>query len=304
MQPDDEAPLLGGTEPTAGKKGEREGEATLTSCIANLFNELRANSQKRLNLVIGTSIGSATLICSGAVSSYKVQAADIFFADQVLGILGYLTFGTHVGSNIIECALSSRAACTFGTNILQRRMYPHSVLVSICQLGLVVLVLFSYPLQIHPARASLDKAIFPPSTEDESGDHDSAEIPLGRFVIESSLILLTTFLISMFVDDLSVILGFVGATGSVSISFILPSVYFISLFKNSESRRDQKLRVAAGGLFIWGVLVMVISLGLQFWHLIHQGEENNISSLDVLGHIGGTTIPGLAQPDLTSPVRP
>ena len=75
-------------------------------------------------------------------------------------------------------------------------MYPHSVLVSICQLALVILVLFSYPLQVHPARASLDKAIFPPSQDDLSGDHDSAEIPLGRFVLETSVILLTTFLIS------------------------------------------------------------------------------------------------------------
>lgn len=75
-------------------------------------------------------------------------------------------------------------------------MYPHSILVSICQLALVVLVLFSYPLQVHPARSSLDKAIFPPSADDESGDHDSAEIPLGRFVVETSFILLTTFLIS------------------------------------------------------------------------------------------------------------
>ncbi|KAL8287637.1 hypothetical protein RQP46_003495 [Phenoliferia psychrophenolica] len=214
------------------------------TCAQNIFavfNEIRANTQERLNIVIGTSIGSATLIY------------------QVLGILGYLTFGTHVGSNIIE-------------------MYPHSVLVSICQLALVVLVLFSYPLQVHPARASLDKAIFPPSDDAESGDHDSAEIPLGRFVVETSAILLTTFLISMFVDDLSVILGFVGATGSVSISFILPSVYFISLFKNSESRRDRRLRVAAAALFVWGVAVMIISLSLQLWHLLSQVDEDKTDS--------------------------
>lgn len=90
----------------------------------------------------------------------------------------------------------------------------------------------------------------------------------------------------MFVDDLSVILGFVGATGSVSISFILPSVYckptffllkspistcntlsVISLFKDSTSRRDRQLRVAAALLLVWGVVVMIISLGLQFCEL-------------------------------------
>ena len=128
----------------------------------------------------------------------------------------------------------------------------------------------------------------------------------------------------MFVDDLSVILGFVGATGSVSISFILvspfsppaaqttapdsvsaskPSVYckhpkvdyrshtltsehpsVISLFKNSESRRDRRLRVAAAALFVWGVAVMLISLGLQLYHLLSVIDEDEVtSSLTVLG---------------------
>ncbi|KAM0750748.1 hypothetical protein T439DRAFT_348048 [Meredithblackwellia eburnea MCA 4105] len=240
------------------------------TCAQNIFavfNELKVNSQQRLNLVIGTSIGSAALIY------------------QVLGILGFLTFGSKVGSNIIE-------------------MYPHSTLVSTCQLAIVVLVLFSYPLQIHPARASLDKALFPPSEEDElrGGDHgEGMDIPLGRFVVESSFILLTTFLISMFVDDLSVVLGFVGATGSVSISFILPSVYFYTLFKDSESRSDQRYRKLAVALFFWGVGVMVISLGLQFWHLIHT-DEDQVSSLDVLSALGGKHIPALPEPDISAPI--
>ncbi|KDE05490.1 hypothetical protein MVLG_04178 [Microbotryum lychnidis-dioicae p1A1 Lamole] len=172
------------------------------TCAQNLFavfNELKTNSQHRLNLVIGTSLGSAAIIY------------------EILGILGYLCFGNLVGSNIIE-------------------MYPHSLLVSICQLGLVILVLFSYPLQLHPARASLDKVLYPPTDEgvqpggDE--DHASPEIPLGRFVLESGGILLTTFCISMFVSSLEVVLGFVGATGSTTISFILPAIFFLSLFKN------------------------------------------------------------------------
>lgn len=107
-------------------------------------------------------------------------------------------------------------------------MYPHSILVSICQLGLTILVLFSYPLQLHPARASLDKVFFPPTEDDDEhsiDDHATPDIPLGRFVIESSFILLTTFMISMFVDSLEVVLGFVGATGSTTISFILPAIF-------------------------------------------------------------------------------
>ncbi|KAI5477022.1 alpha-1,2-mannosyltransferase, glycosyltransferase family 22 protein [Pseudohyphozyma bogoriensis] len=211
------------------------------TCAQNLFaiyNELRDNSQRRLNNVIGASIGSAAVIY------------------EVLGVLGFLTFGTVVGSNIIE-------------------MYPHTLLVSICQLGITIMVLFSF----HPARASLDKVLFAEEDPSESHDHGSgADIPLARFVIETSFILLTTFLVSMFVDDLSVVLGFVGATGSVAISFLLPSLYFWSLFENSESKKDQRLRIAALGLLVWGVFVMVVSLSLQAYHVFHKDEAKLSSS--------------------------
>lgn len=178
-------------------------------------------------------------------------------------------------------------------------MYPHSTAVSFCQSGIVVLVLFSYPLQLHPCRASLDKFLFPapPTTtinenrlgggvrsgtttggrfpaaqapylddvdggpEEEEEDTSTlaeapspggggskpthlaagktvansvatneVEIPLGRFIVESSVILFSTFLIAMFVSSLETVLGFVGATGSTTISFILPSVFCAFFF--------------------------------------------------------------------------
>jgi amino acid permease len=45
-----------------------------------IFNELKTNSQQRMNVVIGTAIGSATL-------TY-----------EVIAVFGYLTFGSRVGS--------------------------------------------------------------------------------------------------------------------------------------------------------------------------------------------------------------
>lgn len=100
-------------------------------------------------------------------------------------------------------------------------MYPHSLLVSICQFGIVILVLFSYPLQLHPCRASLDKVIRTPAPlvgadgKDRlpiaggGGDHgeEGEEIPLGFFVIETGFVLFTTFLISLFVEKLETVLG-------------------------------------------------------------------------------------------------
>ncbi|BGP41308.1 hypothetical protein JCM10449v2_005285 [Rhodotorula kratochvilovae] len=237
------------------------------TCAQNIFavfNEIKTNSQARLNLVICTSIGGAAVIY------------------ELLGILGYLTFGAAVGGNIIE-------------------MYPRTTLVSIGQVGITILVLFSYPLQLHPARASLDKFLFPhqPSDSDDCTDdhgHDD-EIPLGRFVIESAVLLFATFMIAMFVSSLEVVLGFVGATGSTTISFILPAVFFLSLFKDSTDPRDRRLRLGAMFLLAWGVLVMVVSLSLNIYHLVQQPTENSLHTLGVLGGLGHAHPPAAALAD-------
>ncbi|GAA5974441.1 hypothetical protein JCM11641_003214 [Rhodosporidiobolus odoratus] len=232
------------------------------TCAQNIFavfNELKTNSQPRLNLVIGTSIGGAAIIY------------------ELLGVLGYMTFGAAVGGNLIE-------------------MYPHTTLVSLGQIGITILVLFSYPLQLHPARASLDKFLFPsPVGDDEEGDETPVddhgtgdEIPLGRFVVESAALLFFTFVIAMFVESLEVVLGFVGSTGSTTISFILPSIFFLALFKDSPSPKDRRLRWIATLLLTWGILVMVVSLSLNIYHLIQPVEAG---SLHTLGWLGGKTTP-------------
>ncbi|POY75305.1 hypothetical protein BMF94_1676 [Rhodotorula taiwanensis] len=239
------------------------------TCAQNIFavfNELKSNTQARLNIAVGTSIGSAAIIY------------------EVLGILGYLTFGSAVGGNLIE-------------------MYPRNKIVLIGQVGIVILVLFSYPLQLHPARASLDKFLFPQRTaaadtngenaslvggaDADHGHGDGDEIPLGRFVVESAALLFTTFLIAMFVSSLETVLGFVGATGSTTISFILPSIFFLSLFKDSESPHDRRMRFLAMLLLTWGVCVMVVSLSLNIYHLVQQPAQG---SLHTLGYLGGKVV--------------
>lgn len=232
------------------------------TCAQNIFavfNELRMNSQARLNVVIASSIGTAT----GAY--------------EVLGVLGYLSLGSAVGGNIMES-------------------YPATTMVSIAQAGIVLMVLFSYPLQLHPARASLDKVLHAPPPADEleplgggGGDHPDADIPLGRFVLETSFILLTTFLVALFVDSLETVLGFVGATGSTTISFILPAVFFLRIFRDSTDRRDRLVRVLAWGLLCWGIGVMIVSLSLNAAHLI--GKPEGIHSLHLLDLLGGKKLP-------------
>merc|ERR1711990_394421 len=109
------------------------------------------------------------------------------------------------------------------------------------------MVLFSYPLQLHPCRASLDKVFSKKDPLQAASDHGPArsEISLLKYVSMTSGILLASFLIALQVTQLEVVLGFVGATGSTTISFILPALFFIRIFANSEDRKDRLIRKAA-----------------------------------------------------------
>jgi len=91
-------------------------------------------------------------------------------------------------------------------------MYPSSPVISIAQVAIGLLVLLSYPLQVHPCRASLDKvigAILP-------GKEGSLYFGMTLGIIVSGWIVAVT------VQDLSVVLALVGATGSTTICYILP----------------------------------------------------------------------------------
>jgi amino acid permease len=76
-------------------------------------------------------------------------------------------------------------------------------------------------------------------------------------------ILLSSTLIAIVVDDLSVILSFVGATGSTIVSYLLPGLCYWRLCANPTA----PLRRCAGALFLFGVGVMILSLTLILWEM-------------------------------------
>lgn len=210
------------SKPDAGVQRATDGEPSCLCVASARDRSLTAlhnlqNSQRRMNLVIGTSIGSA---------------AGIY---EIIGLLGYLTFGSKVGSKWVRIS-KSIPQCNFsahhisGFSIVEQ--YPDSPAVAICRLGIVILVLFSYPLQLHPCRNSLDKVFRSRSKEgalvvgrseggdgddtDVDEDHGSADdIPLGKFVTLTSVILLVTFVISMLVSQLELVCSLLPSTLNV-----------------------------------------------------------------------------------------
>ncbi|KAJ4266475.1 hypothetical protein NW762_004461 [Fusarium torreyae] len=193
--------------------------SSLTSQMFSILNELKDNSPASVVGVVSTSIGSA---------------ASIYI---VVAITGYLTFGNAVVGNIVS-------------------MYPTGAASTIGKAAIVVLVTFSVPLQVHPCRASLDAVLkwrpnrnssnngrtaaplLPPSP---AGDHGStAPISDLRFAVITTFILTFAYMTALSVTSLDRVLAFVGSTGSTSISFILPGLFYYKI-SNPDSAYHQRL---------------------------------------------------------------
>ncbi|ORY83197.1 amino acid transporter [Protomyces lactucae-debilis] len=191
--------------------------------ILSIVNEIEDTSQRQINGVVATSIG-------GSWAVYLLVA-----------ITGYLSYGDKVNGNIVS-------------------MYPNSISANIGRTAIVVLILFSYPLQAHPCRASLDKIIvsagramhllnekLPVSRtisrhsssvnlrgmrqEPEAQEEHISDL---RWTLLTTFILIATYMVAFAVSSLEVVLSYVGATGSTAISFILPGLFYWRITGDSE----------------------------------------------------------------------
>jgi len=210
------------------------------TCHQNMFsilNEIKDNSPGSVVAVIGSSISTA---------------ASVYI---LVAITGYLTFGNDVKGNIVG-------------------MYPVSIASTIAKAAIVALVTFSIPLQIHPCRASIDavlrwrrgasnprspivpgatlsspgggsQPLLPSSARAASPTLDSHGAPVQamselRFALITSTILVLSYVTALHVSTLDRVLAYVGSTGSTSISFILPGLFYYKI-SDPNSIHHQRL---------------------------------------------------------------
>lgn len=121
---------------------------------------------------------------------------------------------------------------------------------TVARFAIVVLVTFSYPLQTHPCRASLERIIF-------RGTLRARVSPRTSYLIETFLILFSTYALGFLVKGLDVVFGLVGATGSTTICYILPGAFYV---KYHQGEPWTPKRVAALVLAITGVILMTVSV--------------------------------------------
>lgn len=108
---------------------------------------------------------------------------------------------------------------------------------------------FSYPLQLHPARLSLDSALF--------GSKGPLFWPKARHIGETTILLAGGFTIAMVVKELDLVLSVIGATGSTLLCYILPGFFYFIL---SHGRGCSVIRIIALCLCIVGCITMVVCL--------------------------------------------
>ena len=161
------------------------------------------------------------------VTSVSVGASAAVYL--VVALVGYVSFGSAVSDNIIA-------------------MYPDTGLfVCFGKLSVIALTLTSYPVQMHPARASVYKLLYPngvpvsevgasledgAATERENAPGEQTPLVGGdaprtirgsvvRWETITLILMVTSVGVSLLVSDLSLVLGIVGAVGSTTISFIV-----------------------------------------------------------------------------------
>ncbi|KAF2107761.1 transmembrane amino acid transporter protein-domain-containing protein [Lophiotrema nucula] len=192
------------------------------TCHQNMFsilNEIAENSHFRTTSVIVASIG-------GACSLYILT-----------GITGYLSYGDNIKGNIVS-------------------MYPTAAASTIGRLAIVILVMFSYPLQIHPCRASIDACMkWRPRRRNQNESSPSRNTLLNqskangkptpemgdvRFAVITTILIILSFITAMTVSSLEKVLAYVGSTGSTTISFILPGLFYYKI-SDPDSAHHQRL---------------------------------------------------------------
>lgn len=173
----------------------------------SILNEMANASHFRTTSVVFASIGSSA-------ATYILVA-----------ITGYLSYGDNIGGNIVG-------------------MYSPGLWATIGRAAIVMLVMFSYPLQCHPCRASVDAVLRwrpqPSSNGNDGSPHRHPLLgPRGnrqpepmsdlRFSIITTTILVLSYVVAMTVSSLQAVLAYVGSTGSTSISFILPGLFYYKI---------------------------------------------------------------------------
>lgn len=194
--------------------------------------------------------------------NFAILAASVLFI--LVGLTGYLTFGDSVQGNVIL-------------------LYPDSWFTTVGRVAIVFMVIFLFPLMMHPARISVNNIYFwvktnifhdalkmatddtEQSTEtssllDPSISRPSAFLeasisrtsirptpavpfPNRTFYTISTLLLGIGYTAAVTIKSFALVLALVGATGSTAISFILPGLFGYKLIGSDADEPTKEEKI-------------------------------------------------------------
>lgn len=186
--------------------------------ILPVFNELKNPTIRRVNTMLAIVVGVVMVIYTA------------------VGVCGYFTYGDSVSSNILND-------------------YPVSILATVARAAIAVSVSISYPLNTFPGRQSLVHAVN--LICEITGKHELLEVGCRFQTILywtiTVVILVSTYLLALFVADLGVVFSLSGSLASSTLGFTLPGFFFFYLFKAGEEPA-----------FMRGLAVFLTLFGLGF----------------------------------------
>ena len=129
-----------------------------------------------------------------------------------------------------------------GGNILN--MYSKGdIVITMGRAGLVSTLLLSFPLLTHPCRATIEVLLFDKFWEASS----------CRSIFISTLISVSSYLIAIFVPNITVVWTLTGSTDAIIVAYVLPALFYLKLTKGSICNRR---KLPAAFLF---VVIFVLS---------------------------------------------
>lgn len=157
----------------------------------------------------------------------------------VIGFAGYLTYGENVEGNILN-------------------NYPQTTTIGILRVALSFAITFSYPLVSYPARECFSTLLFGKSPDD---------LKWYTYYGITYVMAVGSVVAAIIADDLELVLGLLGSTGAVAITFVMPGLFYFYLGDHPVLRKSKWhgfKRKSAVCLVVFGIVMAVVGVALQF----------------------------------------
>ena len=219
--------------------------AVFVLCFCSHVNTSKFTAELRYNKATSKFKSKAEKATRATVVAYLFCAAAYLF----VGICGYLAFGAEIQGSILD---SMRALSVWYKPVVR--------------VGYGVVVISSYPILAFPACCTLDSWMFKGERTDK------------RRYSEAFVWVLLTYMVYLFIPSLSSIFGVTGNFCGVLLTFVWPSVYFLSIISKENAKPVEYrcpwfkvqpwMEPVTWVLLVLGVIVCIYATGLELMNIM------------------------------------